>query len=99
MQSWPGLLQMIQKHIKGWKVGLEAETAFPVSEAFCLPMKAKSLVGSVMATFCGSHYPLHMSMVEGFSQRVMIDKAFRYPGVYDWQECSITHTSCLRKCG
>ena len=21
--SWPGVLQMIQKHIKGWKVGLK----------------------------------------------------------------------------
>ena len=24
-ESWPGALQMIQKHIRGWKVDLEAE--------------------------------------------------------------------------
>ena len=29
-----------------------------------------------MAKLCGSHYPLHMAMVEGSSQRVLIDKAF-----------------------
>ena len=23
VESWPGVLQMIQKHIKGWKVGLK----------------------------------------------------------------------------
>ena len=32
VESWPGVLQMIQKHIKGWKVGLEAEKGFPVSD-------------------------------------------------------------------
>ena len=33
VESWPGVLQMIQKHIKGRKIGLEAEMGFPVSEA------------------------------------------------------------------
>ena len=42
-------------------------------------MKAKSFVGPVMANFCGSYYPLHMSMVEAFSQRLMIDKALSVP--------------------
>ena len=76
VESWPGVLQMVQKHIRGWKIGLEAEMGIPVSEAYSLPTNAKSLVGSVMANLCGSHYPLHMAMVEASSQRVLIDKAF-----------------------
>ena len=52
---------------------------FPVSEAFSLPMNAKTQVRSVMANLCGSHYPLHMTMVEASSQRVLIDKAFSIP--------------------
>ena len=51
----------------------------PMSEAYGLPLNAKSLVGSVMANLCGSHYPLHMAMVEVSSQRVLIDKAFSVP--------------------
>ena len=42
-------------------------------------MNAKSLVGSVMANQRGSHYPLHMAMVEVSSQSVLIDKAFSLP--------------------
>ena len=49
---------------------------FPVSEAYGLPVNAKSLVGSVMANLCGSHYPLHMAKVEVSSQRILVDKAF-----------------------
>ena len=79
VESWPGVLQVTQKHIKSWKVGLEAEMGFPMSEAYGLPLNAKSLVGSVMANLCGSHYPLHMAMVEVSSQRVLIDKAFSVP--------------------
>ena len=79
MGSWPGVLQMVQKHIRGWKVGLEAEMEFPVSKAFSLPMNAKSLVGSAMANLCGRHYSMHMPMVEASSQRVIIDKAFSVP--------------------
>ena len=58
VESWPGVLQMVQKHIKGLKIGLEAEMGFPVREAYSLPMNAKSLVGPVMASLCGSNYPL-----------------------------------------
>ena len=79
VESWPGVLQVTQKHIKSWKVGLEAEMWFPMSKAYALPPKAKSLVGSVMANLCGSHYPLHMAMVELSSQRVLIDIAFSVP--------------------
>ena len=79
VESWPGVLQVTQKHIKSWKVGLEAEMGFPMSEAYGLPLNAKSLVGSVIANLCGSHYPLHMAMVEVSSQRVLIDKAFSVP--------------------
>ena len=79
VESWPGVLQVTQKHIKSWKVGLEAEMGFPMSEAYGLPLNAKSLVGSVMANLCGSHYPMHMAMVEVSSQRVLIDKAFSVP--------------------
>ena len=32
-----------------------------------------------MANMCGSHYPLHMAMVEVSSQRILIDKAFSVP--------------------
>ena len=70
---------MVQKHIRGCKIGLEAEMGFPVSEAYSLPMNAKSLVGSVMTNLCGSHYPLSMAIVEASSQRVLIDKAFSIP--------------------
>ena len=76
VESWPGVLQVTQKSIRCWKVGLEAEMGFPMSEAHGLLLNAKSLVGSVMANLCGSHYPLHMVMVEVSSQRVIIDKAF-----------------------
>ena len=79
VESWPGVLQVTQKHIKSWKVELEAEMGFPMSEAYGLPLIAKSLVGSVIANLCGSHYPLHMAMVEVSSQRVLIDKAFSVP--------------------
>ena len=75
VESWPGALQTSQKHIRGWKIGLEAEMGFPVSEAYGLPVNAKSLVGSVMANVCGSLYPLHMAMVEVSSQRILVDKA------------------------
>ena len=70
---------MVQKHIRGLKIGLEAEMGFPMSEAYSLPMIAKSLVGSIMVNLCGSHYPLHMAMVEASSQRVLIDEAFSIP--------------------
>ena len=79
VESWPGALQTTQKHIRGWKIGLEADRGFPVSESYGLPVKAKSLVGSVMANLCGSHYPLHMAMVEVSSQRILVDKAFSVP--------------------
>ena len=76
VDSWPVVLQMVQKHIRGWKIGLEAEMGFPVEDAYSLPTNAKSLVGSVMANLCGSNYSLHMVMVEASSQRLLIDKAF-----------------------
>ena len=55
VETRPGMLQMFQKHIKGWKVVLEVEMEFPVSEAYSLSMKANSSVGLVMANSCGSH--------------------------------------------
>ena len=79
VESWPGVLQVTQKHIRSWKVGLEAEMGFPLSEAYGLPLNAKSLIGSMMANLCGSHYPLHMAMVEVSSQRILVDKAFSVP--------------------
>ena len=78
-ESWPGVLQMVQKHIRVCKIGIEAEIGFPVSEAYNLPMNAKSLVRLIMANRCGSHYPLNMAMVKTSSQRVLIDKAFSVP--------------------
>ena len=79
VESWPGALQTTQKHIRGWKIGLEAEMGFPVRETYGLPVNAKSLVGSVMANACESHYPLHMTMVEVPSRRILVDKAFSVP--------------------
>ena len=79
VESWPGVLQVTQKHIRSWKVGLEAEMGFPMSEAYGLPLNANSLIGSMMANLCGSHYPLHMAMVEASSQRILVDKAFSVP--------------------
>ena len=52
---------------------------FPVSEAYILPVNAMSLVVSIMANLCGSHYPLHMAIVEVSSRRILIDKAFSVP--------------------
>ena len=78
-ESWPGVLQVTQKHIRSWKVGLEAEMGFPMSEAYGLPLNAKPPIGSMMANLCGSHYPLHMAMVEASSQRILVDKAFSVP--------------------
>ena len=97
VESWPGVLQMTQKHIKSWKVGLEAEMGFPMSEAYGLPLNAKSLVGSVMANLCGSHYPLHMAMVEVSSQRVLIDKAFSVPKCVRLARMSHLSHKLLRK--
>ena len=55
VESWPGVLQMIQKDINGWKVDLKkAEMGLPVSEVHSRPVNAKNLVGSVMANFCGT---------------------------------------------
>ena len=66
---------------------------FPVSEAYSLPMNAKSLVGSVMANLRRSHYPLHMTMVEASIQRILIDKAFSILKCFRL-EYRITHTDC-----
>ena len=79
VESWPGVLQVTQKHIRNWNVGLEAEMGFPMSEAYGLPLNAKSLIGSMMVNLCGSHYPLHMAMVEASNQRKLVDKAFSVP--------------------
>ena len=76
VESWLGVLQMVQKHISGWKIGIEAKMGFSVSEPYSSPTNAKSLVGSVMTNLCESHFPSHMAMVEASSQRVLIDKAF-----------------------
>ena len=97
VESWPGVLQVTQKHIKSWKIGLEAEMRFPMSEAYGLPLNAKSLVGSVMANLCGSHYPLHMAMVEVSSQRVLIDKAFSVPKCVRLARMSYHSHKLLRK--
>ena len=49
---------------------------FPVSEAYNLPTNAKFVLGSVIANLCGSHYPIHMAVVEASCQRMLIDKTF-----------------------
>ena len=71
---------------------------FPVSEAYNLHTNAKSVLGSVMVNLCGSHYPLHMAMVEASTQRVLIEKASSVPrDVYGWHDCHTTLTSCCRR--
>ena len=97
VESWPGALQTTQKHIRGWKIGLEAEMGFPVSEAYRLSVNAKSLVGSVMANLCGSHYPSHMAMVEVSSQRILVDKAFSVPNCVRLARMSQHSHRLLRK--
>ena len=89
VESWPGVLQMIQKNIKRWMVGLEAEMGFPVSDAYSLPIITKSLVGSVIAIFCGIRYPLHISLVKVSSHRVMINMAFSVPIIVDYNTITI----------
>ena len=97
VESWPGALQTTQKHIRGWKIGLEAEMGFPVSEAYGLPVNAKSLVGSVMANLLGSHYLLHMAMVEVSGQRILVDKAFSVPKCVRLAQMSHHSHRLLRK--
>ena len=81
----------------GSKVGLEAEMRFPVSETYSLPINAKTMVGSVMANFCGSHYPLNMTLVEVSSQKVMIDEAFLVPKCVRLAQMSLHSHQLLRK--
>ena len=69
---------------------------FPGSEAYGLPVDAKSLVGSVMAKLCGSHYPLHMAMVEVSSQRILVYKAFSVPNCVRLAQMS-NHSHMLLK--
>ena len=95
LESWPGALQVAQKRIRGWKIGMEAEMGFPVSEAYSLPVNAKSLMVSVI--MCGSHYPLHMAMVEVSSQRILIDKAFSVPKCVPLARMSHQSHGLLRK--
>ena len=97
VESWPGMLQVTQKHIQTWKVDLEAEMGFPMSEAYGLPLNAKSLVGSVMANLCRSHYPLHMAMVEVSSQRILVDKAFSVPKCVRLARMSASLTQVVEK--
>ena len=44
VDSRPGAMQTTKKHIRGWKIGLEAEMRFPVSVAYGLLVNAKSMV-------------------------------------------------------
>ena len=97
VESWPGVLQVTQKHIRSWKVGLEAEMGFPMSEAYGLPLNAKSLIGSMMANLCGSHYPQHMAMVEASNQRILVDKAFSVPKCVSLARVSHHSHKLLRK--
>ena len=53
---------------QGLERRLGSRNVVPVGETFSLPLNAKSLVVSVMANLCGSHYPLHMTVVEASSQ-------------------------------
>ena len=78
-------------------LGFFSRMGFPMSEAYGLPLNAKSLVGSVMANLCGSHYPLHMAMVEVSSQRVLIDKALPVPKCVRLAQMSHHSHSLLRK--
>ena len=68
-----------------------------MSEAYSLLMNAKSLVGSVVVNLCGSHYPMHRSMVEASSQMVMIDKAFSVPNCVRLARMSYHSHQLLRK--
>ena len=97
VESWPGVLQRVQEHIRGWKIGLEPEMRFPECDAYSLPMNAKSLVGSIMANLCGIHYPVYRAMVEAFSQRVLIDKAFSVPKCVRFARMSHHSHRLLRK--
>ena len=60
-------------------------------------MNAKSLVGSVRANLCGSHYPLHMAMVEASSQRLLINRAFSVPKCVRLARMSYHSHRLLRK--
>ena len=62
-----------KESVSGFRNGI------PLKEAYSLPMKAKSPVGSVIASICGRNYTLHLSMMDVSSQRVIMDKAFSGP--------------------
>ena len=73
------------------EVVLEGKMAFPISEENGLPTNAKSLVESVMASFCECNYPVNM-VVKVSSQRILIGKTFLVPIVLIWHVCPITRT-------
>ena len=50
-----------------------------------------------MANLSGSHYPVHMAMVEAFSQRMLIDKAFSVPKCVHMAPMSHQSHRLLRK--
>ena len=70
VESWPGVLQINQKHIKTWKVGTEAELVFPVSEVSSLPVNAKTLS---TGNYCKSNYPGRSMVVEDSIQRILVE--------------------------
>ena len=61
---------------QGMEGGLGIGNGIPWSEAYNLPLNAKSVMESVMAIFCGSIYPMHMSVVEVYKKKVLTDRAF-----------------------
>ena len=73
VDSWPGALQKTHKHIRVWKIDLEAEMVFTVSEAYSLPVNAESL--------CGSHYLLHIAIQpEDTNRQSLLGIQMRMPG-------------------
>ena len=45
VESWPGVLQVNQKHIKSWKIGLEAEMGFPHERSLWIASECEILSG------------------------------------------------------
>ena len=70
VESWPGVLQLVQKHIRGWKICLEAKMGFPVREI-------SSDIGNSQSVW----KPLPINYGDGGSiqSESVIDKPFSIP--------------------
>ena len=96
VESWPGKLQMIHN---GWKMCSEAAMGFPLSEAYSLPMNPNFLWDCEWQIYAGAITIGSCRMWGHPARGKRLTRPSRYPSLYKRQECQITRTTCLKKCG